>query len=180
MDTVIRRDWNKSMAIVFFFLIFSDSTPSHSDVSVGTLSRSRSFHFKIMKVFRFEEERRMCNILTARIKQPFFTNFCTIIIFIFTFYETRKAECNKKLYILFQFYLLFELSIFEKQLLLLLFWRLFVGYFPVVSGNFPELLRIPSTENYIIKDAHYRVVNMKSTRPRHGCFFWTDKESVQS
>ena len=80
----------------FFSLIFSDSSLHHSDVFLGT-------NFEFMKVFRFEKERRMCNISSAQIKRLFLTYLCIIMIFIFTCSETRRAECNKKPCMPFQF-----------------------------------------------------------------------------
>ena len=44
---------NISKAILSFLLFFSDSALHHSDVSIGP-------NFEFMKVFRFEEDRRMC------------------------------------------------------------------------------------------------------------------------
>ena len=93
---------NISKAILFFLLFFSDSAPHHSDVSLGT-------NFEFMKVFWFEEERRMCDISSVRIKQPFLTYFCIIMIFIFICSETRRAECSKKPCMSFHFYAVFHL-----------------------------------------------------------------------
>ena len=59
-------NWNISMTIASFFQFFSDSAPHHSDVSLG-------INIKFMKVSRFEEEQRMCDILSVRIKQPILT-----------------------------------------------------------------------------------------------------------
>ena len=93
---------NISKAILFFLLFFSSSAPHHSDVSLGT-------SFEFMKVFWFEEERRMCDISSVRIKQPFLTYFCIIMIFIFIWSETRRAECSKKLCMPFHLYAVFHL-----------------------------------------------------------------------
>ena len=65
------------MAILSFLLFSSDSAPHHSDVSLGT----RVFEF--MKVFRFEEERRMYNISRAPHhpnNTAVLTYFCTITV----------------------------------------------------------------------------------------------------
>ena len=85
-----------SKAILSFLLILSDSAPHHSNGFLGT-------NFKFLKVFWFKEDRRMFDISSARIKQPFLTYFC-IMIFTFICSETRRAECSKKPCMPFQFY----------------------------------------------------------------------------
>ena len=88
-STVIRGDFrllgwlqksslncNISMAILSFSLFFSDSPLYHSDVSLATI-------FELIKVFRFEEERRVWDISSTRIKQPFLTYFCIFFIFLY-------------------------------------------------------------------------------------------------
>ena len=47
------------------------------------------------RCFPWQEERRMWDISSVRINQPFLTYFCIIMIFILICSEIRMAECSK-------------------------------------------------------------------------------------